>query len=154
MQAAQSRHDSSRPERTTYVLIDEFYHIAGKSFGDLLSTVRGWGLRFILANQTPKQLEHHDPTLPDVIRGNTMVEQAFTLTPEDELYFREASGETLRMLQSASLGPYGVSLSVAPSREMELTDKDMKRANDTRLRSVVLIKRELPGCRRPTSQNP
>src|SRR5690606_30038232 len=55
VQAAKERRWRGLPTRNTCVIIDEFYHIAGKSFGELLSTVRHLGLHMVLANQTTAQ---------------------------------------------------------------------------------------------------
>lgn len=57
------RRSREKPDRETFVLVDEFYHIAGKSFGEFLATVRERKLRMFLANQTRSQLKAHDVNL-------------------------------------------------------------------------------------------
>lgn len=141
IQAAQVRRQRGLPQRDTFVIIDEFYHIAGKSFGDMLATVREWGLRFILSHQTPDQLKHHDAALPDVIQGNTAVEQAYALTQDDERYFQLASGEIQRMEQSVGYDANrGYHYTIHPVRDYRLTDEAMKQTSDTPLRSALLTK--------------
>jgi hypothetical protein len=138
-QAAKFRYRQSAPQRHTYVLIDEFYHIAGKSFGELLSTVADWGLHIVLANQSRKQLENHDPALPEVVQANTGVEQALTFQADDEMDFRKASGEIRDRLKSHSYATRDESMSVSDFVTSCLTDHDLKRVNDTKLASLVIM---------------
>jgi hypothetical protein len=140
VQAAKYRYRQGLPHRQTYVVIDEFYHIAGKSFGELMSTVADWGLHFVLANQSRRQLLNHDPSLPDVVSTNTSVQQIFSLSPEDEEIFQKAAGETRDYLSSFGVDGFG-GWRVGSSQFVtsRLSDQQLKEVNDTNLASLVLI---------------
>jgi hypothetical protein len=74
-----------------------------------------------------------------VVQANTGVEQALTFQSDDEKQFREASGETTDVLQSHSHSSLRESISVSQFVTSFLTDADLKRVNDTKLASLVLI---------------
>jgi type IV secretory pathway TraG/TraD family ATPase VirD4 len=131
--------DPPLPQRHAFVIMDEFYHIAGTSFGELLSTVRGWGLHTVLANQSMAQLKNHDENLPDVVKTNVGVEQAYTLQPDDEEYFQRAAGERSEFVTSFNISTRSSGTTFSERKASYLSDVDLKRANDTRLASLVII---------------
>jgi hypothetical protein len=140
VEAAKHRYHQGLPRRDTYVIIDEFYHIAGKSFGELLSTVRAWGLHMVLANQNLEQLKTHDPSLPDIVSANIGVEQAFTWPPDEEEYFQKAAGETSEYLHSYNYSTRSEGYSLSEHKTSFLSDRDLKNVNDTLLASLMLIR--------------
>lgn len=114
-----------------YVFIDEFYHIAGKAFGDLLSMSREWDLHFILANQTHAQLKAHDPDLPAIVRANTNVEQMFSAEDIDEIRFlQEGSGQTPHLDTKITLSDRGNSESYSLRDDWSLDWTTIQRVND------------------------
>lgn len=101
--AALARKQLNRPPTECFVLIDEFYHIAGRSFGELLTAVRHAGLRFVLANQTRAQLVAHDQHLPQVVRANAAAEILFDITErEDVEYLQQLAGRRKVWMNSYS----------------------------------------------------
>ncbi len=144
VQATKERRWLGLPGRSTYVVIDEFYHIAGKSFGELLSTVRHLGLHFVMANQTRSQLENHDRALPSIVDANTVAKLAFSLTMEEAEQFAWEAGQTKEYLNSYSLNPIKnparlVSVSAREGWTSRLSDDDLQFINDTRLAALLLV---------------
>jgi hypothetical protein len=145
VQAMKERRYLGLPTRSTYVIVDEFYHIAGKSFGELLSTVRHLGLHLVLANQTRSQLENHDKALPSIVDANTVVTLAYSFTVEEAEQFALESGEEKEFLSGYSLNPvkneFGlISVSAKEAWTTRLRDQDLKFVNDTRLAALLLVK--------------
>jgi hypothetical protein len=144
VQAAKERRALGLPTRSTYVIIDEFYHIAGKSFGELLSTVRHLGLHMMLANQTTSQLENHDKALPSIISTNTVAKIAYTLTSEEAREWSLESGEKKELLRGFSRDPlkheFGLmGVSAREAWTSNLSDDALKFVNDTRLAALLLV---------------
>lgn len=144
VQAAKERRSLGMPTRSAYVIIDEFYHIAGKSFGELLSTVRHLGLHMVLANQTTSQLENHDKALPSIVSTNTVAKLAYTLTNEEAREWSLESGEKKELLKGYSRDPlkheFGLmGISARESWTTNLGDEALKFVNDTRLAALLLV---------------
>lgn len=142
VQAVKERRWLGLPGRSSYVFIDEFYHIAGKSFGELLSTVRHLGLHLVLANQTRSQLENHDRSLPSIVEANTVAKLAFSLTAEEAEQFALEAGQTKEFLNSFSSPTVKNPIIGVSAREgwtSRLSDDDLKLINDTRLAALLLV---------------
>ncbi len=140
VQAAKERRWRGLTTRSTYVIIDEFYHIAGSSFGDLLSTVRHLGLHFVMANQTRDQLESHDKRLPSIVEANSAVQMAFSFTIEEAERFAEESGRTKEFLNSYSRDPLGRhSISAREAWTTRLSKDELQFVNDTRLAALLFV---------------
>lgn len=139
--AAIERRSLGKPDREAFVLVDEFYHIAGKSFGEFLSTVRERNIRMVLANQARSQLKAHDVNLPDVVQANVSVTQAFTLLPEELEYFAAESGQKVAYRLSYSLNPRGeMSQSASEYLTTNLDGPALQEINDTRLACLFHIR--------------
>ena len=139
IEAAKCRRMLGLPMRHVYVIVDEFYHIAGTSFGDLLTTVAGLGIHMILANQTRAQLANHDRALPAIVDSNTGVKQIFTLDPDDEEYYRKASGEAIEYRKSFTHSDRSHSVSWTEQIAYYLSDEEVKHVSDTLLSSLMMI---------------
>lgn len=138
--AAKQKLSSGRSPVPIYVVIDEFFHIAGKSFGDLLATVREWGVHFVLANQNSAQLKGHDANLPSVIHTNTVIKQFFSAVNEDEIDFlREASGIKKDFLRSTSVTGKRQSFSVAEQQSWHLNTDQIMGISDRQLLSALVV---------------
>jgi len=154
VQAVKERRWRGLPGRSTYVFVDEFYHIAGKSFGELLSTVRHLGLHLVLANQTRSQLESHDRSLPSIVEANSVVQLAYTFTAEEQEHFSLEAGQQKEFLNSYSINPVNnparmVGVSAREGWTSRLSDDELKFVNDTRLGALLLLQdgTSRPGAR-------
>lgn len=140
-EAVKARAAQNRPEQHTYVVIDEFHYIAGHSLGELISTVRDWGLHLVLANQASGQLKAYDPDLAEVIRKSTVIEQYFTPGRDrDEIeHLQQASGLTLEYLQGWSESNRGWFRRLNPQRTEALSLNTIYANSDEQLASLVIL---------------
>lgn len=139
--SAKSLRRSGKEVPFTYVVADEFYHIANKSFGELLAMSRDWGLHFFLANQTRRQLESHDPALPEVVRTNMSVRQAYTVDGKEARdEWKQLSGEKIDFGRSQLINALGeLSNAFAEFRTWELSERLLNAITDTQLASLLYV---------------
>lgn len=140
-EAVKARAAQNRPEQHTYVVIDEFHYIAGQALGELVSTVRDWGLHLVLANQATGQLKAYDPYLAEVIRKSTVVEQYFTPgrdTAEIE-HLQQASGLKLEYLEGWSESQRGWFRRLNPQKTEALSLDTIYANSDEQLASLVIL---------------
>lgn len=97
-QIAMRRPNQGLPMRRTWVLIDEFQSLAGRSFENFLAQCRKFGLSLVLCHQTLSQLRNRDTALDDVVAKNTAVKLFFTVEGVDEVEELQAMSRTERIL--------------------------------------------------------
>lgn len=97
-QIAMRRPSLGLPIRRTWILIDEFQSIAGRSFENFLAQCRKFGLSLVLCHQTLSQLQNRDTALDDVVAKNTAVKLFFTAEGVDEVEELQAYSQTERVL--------------------------------------------------------
>lgn len=92
-----------------YVVIDEFQQIVSEDLDTIFRQARSMGLHFILANQTPSDLEKAGADLLDSIHNNTGFQQIYSVGTERYRRTLEAlSGNTMHVLLSRSEGLTGI----------------------------------------------
>lgn len=140
--AALARRQRSLPPRECYVIIDEFYHIAGRSFGELLTAVRHAGLRFVLANQTRAQLLAHDANLPRIVRANAAAELLFDVSEEEDFrYLQQLSGRRKELMASYTHLASWPDLSMSEVWDWQLTLEAIH-AYSARPQQAILVVRD------------
>lgn len=143
--AVQSLRNRGTAIGPVYIFVDEFYHIAGNSFGDLLSTAREWDIHFIIANQDNTQLNKHDPNLPSIVRTNTDVKLIFSANnPDDRRYLQEQSGMTTEFPASYTIGSKSSSVSYSEKRDWSLDINALDSVNDSSAMCFLLVNDGMP----------
>ena len=97
-EAALSRVDLPENDRRPYrLVVDEFQNYATRSFEEILSEARKYGLSLVMANQTLAQLE---PTLLASVLGNCQVQIYFRSSRHDaEMLARQAFRATGKQIK-------------------------------------------------------
>jgi hypothetical protein len=137
LEAAKARDRAGHVQRETFVFVDEFYHIAGPSFGDFIAAIRGWQIRLVLANQQRTQLELHQTGLSDIVQINSSVKQTYSIDDRDNaLDWQFASGSKLGPNISHDKNDPDRS-KISWTDQFWLNANDMHEVNDTKLRSLI-----------------
>lgn len=140
LQAVQGLRSRGQVIGPVYVFVDEFYHIAGSAFGDLLSTAREWDIHFILANQDIAQTKRHDSELPSIIRTNTSIKQMFSAeNVDDRRYLQEASGESLEFKSSFTFSNRSESVTYSENKDWFLDYESLWSVNDSSTMSFLIV---------------
>lgn len=140
-EAVKARAARNLPEQHTYVVIDEFHYVAGHSLGELISTVRDWGLHLVLANQATGQLKAYDPDLAEVIRKSTVIEQYFTPGRDaaEIEHLQQASGLEFEYLEAWSESQRGWFRRLNPHQTESLSLETIYAHSDEQLASLVIV---------------
>ncbi|BBO34165.1 type IV secretory system conjugative DNA transfer family protein [Lacipirellula parvula] len=151
IQAAKLRRRKGLPKKSIHVVVDEFFHIAGKAFGDLLSTCRAWGIQFVLATQYLTQLKTHDRDLPDGVLTNTAIKQFYSgATPEEIEFLRDESGKARDLKYGKTTSRKGDGYSTSETDGWFLDEDAIRAVSDEKMHSVLLVNDGLtygPGTR-------
>ena len=92
-------------QHQTFVVIDEFQHVASESFCHILEQARGYGLSFLLSHQELSQLKMpRIPDLSDKIISNTHFKQCFSAKGETAEYLVRESGEASEDFETHTRG--------------------------------------------------
>jgi hypothetical protein len=129
-----------KPLPPTYIVVDEFSEIVGRSLAALLAQGRKYGLRFILANQSTSQLENRDTKLSDALFEGTTVKQYFTCVgDEDTKVLQSVSKDKVRSLGGTTVSGLSTSVSFKEYISPALDRDEILRVSATQGLSFVLL---------------
>ncbi len=95
---ARRRKGQGQPVKKSWVIVDEFQELSGKSFGSFLIMCRSVGLTLFLANQHNSQLRTRDLDLQPIVSTNTRLKLYFTVDGKDEIEELQQMAKTKRIL--------------------------------------------------------